>query len=323
MKDNLLLGNEFAKKFNKKYGIITYSGTLAIETALHSLELNQNAKILVSSNICYSIINTILKLNMIPVIKTPENGLFLTDDDVQSILINQSIDCILLVHQYGLFNNLDILKYKNIGIKIIEDVAQAWNINDRQNYSIGEHSDIVVTSFGKTKPISYGIGGGLFFNDNSILEKIDFCDNISRERTNLLLSYAYPLCNEIDYNKLKLLADKIVEEQRNSAEKYSNILKNQKKIKYLDSELYSGNVWHRFPIWIEDETVYKKIIEFLKKSELEYQLPHEIRLIDLPLCKNCIKVNNSNFATNQILLRTRNVNIDKQLNIIKKILKIC
>lgn len=323
MKDNLLLGNKFAKNFNKKYGVITYSGTLAIEIAIQGLGLNQKAKILVSSNVCYSIINTILKLNMIPVIKTPKNDLFLTDDDVQSVLISQRIDCILLVHQYGLFNNIDNLKYKTIGIKIIEDVAQAWNINDNQNYIIGEYSDIVITSFGKTKPISYGIGGGLFFDDDTILEKIDFCDNASREKTNLLLSYAYPLCNEINYNKLKLLADKIVKEQRGNANKYSNLLRNQKKIKYLDSELYSGNVWHRFPIWIEDKATYKKIIELLKKSELEYQLPHEIKLIDLPLCEDCIKVNSSGNATNQILLRTRNVNIDKQLNIIKKILKIC
>lgn len=323
MKDNLLLGTEFAKNFNKNYGVITYSGTLAIEIAIQSLGLKQNAKILVSDNVCYSIINTILKSNMIPVIKTPQNGLFLTDDDVQDVLTNQSIDCILLVHQYGLFNSIDILKYKSIGIKIIEDVAQAWNIKDNQDYIIGEYSDVVVTSFGKTKPISYGIGGGLFFNDNNILEKIDFCDNLSRKKINILLSYAYPLCNEINYNKLKLLADKIVEEQRDNAGKYSNILRNQKKIKYLDSELYSGNVWHRFPIWVDDKAIYKKIIDLLKDSELEYQLPHEIKLTDLPLCDNCIKINNSDYETNQILLRTRNVNIDKQLNIIEKILKIC
>lgn len=323
MKDNLLLGKKFAKKFNKNYGVITYSGTLAIEIAIQSLGLKQNAKILVSDNVCYSIINTILKSNMIPVIKSPQNGLFLTDDDVQSVLINQSIDCILLVHQYGLFNNIDVLKYKNIGVKIIEDVAQAWNINDNQNYIIGKYSDIVVTSFGKTKPINYGIGGGLFFNNNNILEKIDFCDNVSREKTNILLSYAYPLCNEINYDKLKLLADKTVEEQRDNANKYSNILSNQQKIKYLDSELYKGNVWHRFPIWIDDKEMYKKIIDLLKDSELEYQLPHEIRLIELPLCDNCIKIKNSDYDTNQILLRTRNVDIDKQLNIIEKMLKIC
>lgn len=319
---NKKLGKKIAKEFNKKYGIITYSGTLAIEVALSSLKLKKGSKVLVLSEVCYSIVNTILKLELIPVIVTSKNGLYLTTDDIDEALNKQDIDCLLLVHQYGIFNNVDLRKYKTKGIKIIEDVAQAWGIGNKE-YIIGEFSDIVVTSFGKTKPLSYGIGGGLFFNDNNILEKIDFCDNISREKTNLLLAYAYPLCNEIDYNKLKLLADKIVEEQRDNANKYSNILRNQQKIKYLDSDLYSGNVWHRFPIWVEDKALYKKIVDLLEKTELEYQLPHEIELIDLPLCENCIKVSNSSNTTNQILLRTRNVNIDKQLNIIEKILKIC
>ena len=119
MKDeNLALGSKFAKNFNKKYGVVTYSGTLAIEIALQSLGLKQKAKILVSSNVCYSIINTIIKLNMVPVIKLPQNNLFLTDSDIKEVFTKQRIDCILLVHQFGLFNNIDILMYKNMGIKI-------------------------------------------------------------------------------------------------------------------------------------------------------------------------------------------------------------
>ena len=61
MMNNKLLGEKFAQDFNKKYGIITYSGTLAIEIALSSLGLKKGDKILVLSEICYSIVNTILK----------------------------------------------------------------------------------------------------------------------------------------------------------------------------------------------------------------------------------------------------------------------
>lgn len=320
-KNNLMLGSKIAKHFNKEYGIITYSGTLAIEIALKSIGLEKKSKILVSSNVCYSIINTILKVNMIPVIKQPKNNLYFEDEDINEIFKHQEIDCILLVHQFGLLNNIDVLKYKNMGIKIIEDVAQAWSINNKnQDYMIGKYSDVVVTSFGKTKPISYGIGGGLFFNDDVILKNIDFCDNTSRETQCELLSYAYPLCEQINYNALISLADKIVEEQRNNAIKYSDLLNQQKTIKYLDANLYTGNVWHRFPIWIDDGELYKKIVNLLKKSDLEYQLPHETELIDLPLCKECIKINCIEKKDKQILLRTRNVNIETQLNILKNIL---
>lgn len=40
--------------------------------------------------------------------------------------------------------------------------------------NIGIDSDIVVTSFGSTKPISYGIGGGLFLIIKRSLRKLIF-----------------------------------------------------------------------------------------------------------------------------------------------------
>ena len=299
--NNKLLGEKFAHEFNKKYGIITYSGTLAIEVALSNLGLIKGDKVLVLSEVCYSIVNTILKLDLIPVIVNSKNGLYLTDEDVDNILSKQSINCILLVHQYGILNKINLEKYKNYGIKIIEDVAQAWNIGS-DGYKIGEHSDIIVTSFGKTKPLSYGIGGGIFFNDKSIFKTMDYCDNESRENKNILLS------------------DNIVFEQRMNSERYKNFFTKYTKIKYIESN--DNNVWHRFPIWIEDEKLYNYIINKLSCTELEYQLPHEIELSKLKRNKNCIHYNYCLQSKRIILLRTRNINIDKQIKILERLLVI-
>lgn len=315
--NNKLLGEKFAHQFNKKYGIITYSGTLAIEVALSNLGLTKGDKVLVLSEVCYSLVNTILKLNLIPVIVNSKNGLYLTDEDVDNVLSKQSINCILLVHQYGILNKINLEKYKNEGIKIIEDVAQAWDIGS-DDYKIGEHSDIIVTSFGKTKPLSYGIGGGIFFNDNSIFKMIDYCDNESRENENILLSYAYPLCERINYDDLKLIADNIVFEQRMNSERYKKFFSKCSKIKYIESE--DNNVWHRFPIWIDDEQIYNTIINKLNCTELEYQLPHEIELAELKRNKNCIQYSYCLQSKRIILLRTRNINIDKQIKILEQII---
>ena len=100
MNENYQLGLKFAKDFNKKYGIITYSGTLAIEIALSSLNLDKYSKILVLSEVCYSIVNTILKLGLTPVIVVPENGLYLTDCDVDKVLKKENIDLKFLKHYY-------------------------------------------------------------------------------------------------------------------------------------------------------------------------------------------------------------------------------
>lgn len=315
--NNQLLGEKFAHQFNKKYGIITYSGTLAIEVALSNLGLTKGDKVLVLSEVCYSIVNTILKLNLVPVIVHSKNGLYLTDEDVDNVLSKQSINCILLVHQYGILNKINLKKYKNDGIKIIEDVAQAWDIGS-SDYKIGEHSDVVVTSFGKTKPLSYGIGGGLFFNDKSIFETMDYSDNESRENKNILLSYAYPLCEKINYDDLKRIADNIVFEQRMNSERYKNFFTKYSEIKYIESN--DNNVWHRFPIWIDDEQMYNSIIHKLSGTELEYQLPHEIELSELKRNKNCIQYNYCLQSKRIILLRTRNINIDKQIKILERIM---
>ena len=122
MNYNSLLGSKLAKYFNKKYGIITYSGTLAIEVALKSLRLKRKSKVLISSNVCYSIINTVLKLELVPVIKMPNNGLFFTNDDIDVVIDKEIIDCILLVHQFGILNNISKRKYKKLNIKIIEEL---------------------------------------------------------------------------------------------------------------------------------------------------------------------------------------------------------
>lgn len=317
MNNNKLLGEKFAQDFNKKYGIITYSGTLAIEVALSSLELKKGDKILVLSEICYSIVNTILKLDLIPVIVTSGNGLYLTDDDVDKVLDKQNIDCIILVHQYGILNKINLKKYKNIGIKIIEDVAQAWSIGN-SDYRIGEYSDIVVTSFGKSKPLCYGIGGGLFFDQESIFDSLDYYDNESRDKEGILFSYTYPLCECIEYDKLKLIANNIVHEQRNNAKQYYDLIKDNNIIQCIKYD--DKNVWHRFPIWVDNEYFYNKIIKELNNTNLQYQLLHEINLTDLKRNKNCIKYNNQNNSKYVILLRTRNVDINKQIEILKRII---
>ena len=294
MNYNSLLGSKLAKYFNKKYGIITYSGTLAIEVALKSLKLKRKSKVLISSNVCYSIINTVLKLGLVPVIKTPNNGLFFTNDDIDVVIDKEIIDCILLVHQFGILNNISKRKYKKLNIKIIEDVAQAWNLKDNNGMNnIGIDSDIVVTSFGSTKPISYGIGGGLFFDNKKIFKEIDFCDNESREKQGIILSYAYPLCKEIKLDYLLEKANEIVNVQRLCAREYSNVLLNQK--------------------------TFEKIKKILEKSTLEFQFEHDVKLIDLPMCQKCIKYN-ENTHYYFILVRTRNVNIENQVKNLKKLI---
>lgn len=320
MNENEKLGLEFGKIVNKKYGVITYSGTLAIELALKCLNLTKGDKVLVSSEVCSSIVNSIKKLGLTPVLVVPKNKIILTDEDIKKVLIKQKISCIILVHQYGIINEISKKIYKTLKIKIIEDIAQSWIDKNTITY-IGKNSDIVVTSFGKTKPLSYGVGGGMFFNDKTYIKYFDFCDNKSREKKEILCSYLYPLCHKINFKKLCKKGDAIVNIQRRNSILYYKLLKKYCFVNFLDIKKLNKNTWHRLPIYFENQKFFLDFIFFADKYKLNYQIQHKKCLTELPVSNNAVKLNYNKKQKYYILLKTRNINIIKQLITLNKIMK--
>lgn len=310
--NNIKLGKKIAKKFNKQNGIITYSGTLALEIALVNLNLEKNSYVLVSSLVCYSLINTIKKVGLKPIIVNPKNSITIEDEDIEKVLKKIDIKCILLVHQYGLINRIKKIKYKNLGIKIIEDVAQCFDINNKY-YEVGTNSDYVITSFGKNKPLSYGIGGAILFDKE--INNVDFYDNESRNKDFPLLSYSYPLCDEIDCKDLFNIGKENIKEQRKNAKEYYMFFKNKNfEIAYNKYDCY-----HRFIILTNDYNMYFHISSSFKKEKFAFQMSHEIELYELPLSRGSIYFDNSIEKKYMLLFRTRNINIKKQLEILKNI----
>lgn len=314
---NLKLGAKIANYLGKRYGMITYSGTLAIELSLILLDLNEGSNILVSNKVCYSIINTINKLKMNPILINPKNDIYITNEDIDCALKKDKIDCILLVHQYGIMNNINKRNYKNQGIKIIEDIAQLWKI-ENEDYNIGVDSDIIVTSFGATKPFSYGIGGGLFFDNNINYEIIDFSDNESRLSNKVMYSYMYPQCENIKFDKLNKQSRENILKQRSISKKYSEIIK---KFSFVSDikESIDIHTWHRYPILFEEKRYYDTFVELAGELNLQFQIEHEISIEELPMSKNAKYINIGDDKKLIILIRTRNINASSQL---KKLLKI-
>ena len=322
-KDNIKIGNIIAKKYKKKYGIITYSGTLAIELALINSGLKNGDKVIISNNVCYSIINILFKLKSVPIVICPKNNFVLSKEEIEFVINHYDADGFLLIYQYGMAIEIGDIKIKHPNLIIIEDIAQAWNI-EIKNYRVGESSDFIVTSFGKTKPLSLGIGGALLTNKN-ILSCIDFCDSNSRETSKIMYPYAFPDCNIIDCNKLFEEANKIVKVQRKVSNLFSNFFQEYPFIEIFKDNYGNKSVWHRFPIWINDEKEFKKIISFLDILKIEYQLPHKQELDGLEFVrKNSIIVNFTYKKSNMILLRTRVLNINSlklKLDKLKKYIK--
>lgn len=301
-------------RVSKKYGILVYSGTIAAEAALRCLNVKRGDKVLVSSSICYSIIESILRVGAIPVLVVSKDYYEISALEIASVIKKEkNIKCIFLAHQYGIAQDIKSIKEEIPNIPIIEDIAQAWSILVSGECP-GLYSDILITSFGKTKPLSLGFGGAIFSNkDYSYL--FDFYDNKSRESEYLLMPYTINIEYKIIAKIIKN-GDKIVHHQREIAKLLTSCFANIEGVTIHIDRFGSNSVWHRFPIIIDDKKTFDKIIKLLEKNNIEYQLPHKKELFELPIVQNSDTiVYRSNYRErNVILIRTRT---NKKENIIK------
>ncbi len=307
------------ERVNKKKAIVVYSGTLAIESALISLNIGLNDKVLIASSVCYSIPEAIIKIGAIPVIVVPKNGLIFCEEEVQEVIKKENIRCIILVHQYGIGQSIKSIRNIAPSIPIIEDIAQAWGIKIKGE-KIGEYSDVVITSFGKTKPLSLGYGGALF-SDNDLSEIFDFYNIDSRENKSKMVPYYFEYATNINFNKLMHKADKIVSKQRAVA----TILSGLFTIKGIEGYIEDNGdlfTWHRFPINIKNRKMFNTIRELLEKNDVKYQFPHDEELFEIPLLKHSkFKLYNNYKKRNILIIRTRTNklrNVKKFVNAVKK-----
>lgn len=303
METNNLLANLYKKNF----AIPVYSGTLAIEGILKSLNVKKQTRVLISSFVCYSILEAIINSGMIPVIATPSRGIVFKEKELHKIIKEEKIDIFIAVHQYGYYQCIPNIK----GLIIIEDLSQAWNIK-KDGEIIGSNSDYLILSFGTTKPLSNGIGG-IILSDKDISINFDLKTKDCRYSQIPLLEYYLPL--KINYKKLINKANKIIKKQRKNAVLFNKVFSNTNYIKNIIDETTLPS-YHRYVI-----EVNKKNLDYICKKlnycNIKFQKEFKINLTDLPVVQNkrikTIKMNN-NYS--YLLLRANN----KKRNI-KKLLK--
>ncbi|MCL2859558.1 MAG: DegT/DnrJ/EryC1/StrS family aminotransferase [Oscillospiraceae bacterium] len=293
---------KFAKKFNMTKGIFTFSGEMALEVALYSIKVRDKCVIL-PNNVCHSVLLSVLRSNAIPILVAPKNGFTLSKSDIIKLIDKYSeIAAIIIVHQYGIQVDLSEIKKVAKDIPIIEDVAQGWSLNN-----IGTFSNYVITSFGVTKQLSYGIGGGIFSNNEEIEKVIDKNFRYTRYANEIVLPYYLPENIKINYKKLETTGNRNVKKQLENSEILIEIFKEYKDIQHFET---AKGVWNRFPIWLSNEKEYKKIIRDLKKFKVQFELQHEFNLDVMPMLKN-VKYYFENYNSMKekiIYIKVRNCN---------------
>ena len=305
MKEEIMLN-----KINKEYLLPTYSGTLAIEGVLKILKEQNKKNVLINSYSCHSILQAVINVGLNPIIIIPSTGVTLTKKEIETAVKNENIDIFIAVHQYGYEQVIPNIK----DLIIIEDISQSWDIV-LTNRNIGDDSDYVITSLGKTKFLNNGIGGLIFSNENFI-NKFDIKKKENRYQENNLIEYFYP--NKIKYKKLIKKANKKVKKYRKKARYLDSIFKEYSFINNLKNYTTIPS-YHRYVIEIDKELT-NKITYILNISKVKYEKEFKVKLDELPLTKkNKYKVIGKNNNKTKFLIYSSNKN--KRYKKLKKELK--
>jgi dTDP-4-amino-4,6-dideoxygalactose transaminase len=308
-----MTSHDIAKIYNKAYGFTLYSGTLAIVAALKLLGARKGDKVLIPSSCCYSVYQAVINADCIPVVMIPSFGVLLSAKDIKYAFSQTKFKYAIAIHQYGLAQDISIYKKISPNIKVIEDIAQAWKLIIN-NEITGEYSDCIITSMGETKPLSYGVGGLLFSNDD-YSEKIDFHDSISRSKKGILIPSAYPLSKEFPFEELISKADSTVEYQRAISKEFDKMF-SKMSINIFKDEENNNSVWHRYPLFFNNQSEMEDIIKFLDKNNILYQKEFKAGLEKLEMVKSTTHIVLGKKGNKKMLL------LKTKQNDIKKIKKL-
>jgi dTDP-4-amino-4,6-dideoxygalactose transaminase len=167
-KVNYWTGNEcknFEKDFSKyhkiKYSIAVSNGSVALEIALKSLNLNSKDKIIVTPRSFVISASCVLNLGLKPVFADVDYNGNLSIEGIKKVY-NKNIKAIILVHLTGLSCDLDpILEFvKKKKLFLIEDCSQAHGAVYKGR-KVGSFGHVSTWSFCHDKIISTGGEGGM------------------------------------------------------------------------------------------------------------------------------------------------------------------
>jgi len=160
------LEQDFAKKFNCKYGIAFNSGTSTMHAALLSLDIQPGDEVI--SPALTVIMNTSVTIhaNAIPVYVDIDPKTFCIDASKIEAKITPKTKAIFIVSIYGLPCDLDtIMKIsRKYNIPVIEDNAECF-LSTYKGQIVGSITDIASFSFENSKHISCGEGGMITTNN--------------------------------------------------------------------------------------------------------------------------------------------------------------
>ena len=187
---------DIAFKFDRKYAIAVSNGSVALDVALNTLNLNKDDEIIIPSFTIISCLSAISRLKLKPVFcDVSITSWCMTLEDVKAKFTKKT-KAVLMVHTYGLpAEAIKIEKFcKENNLILIEDAAEAHGIKIDLR-SCGSFGSVSTLSFYANKHITSGEGGMVLTNDIDIyksalqIRNLDFINNKRFQHDNYYWNY--------------------------------------------------------------------------------------------------------------------------------------
>ncbi len=165
---------KFSRFFNLNFSLAVANGTVGLEAAIHSLNLDKNSEIIVTPRSFIASASSVLKMNFKPVFSDVD--IHTQNIELENIkkVITKKTKAIICVHLAGYPTKMkEIIKFaRKKNIYVIEDCSQAHGAKINNKYA-GTFADLSVWSFCQDKIIStLGEGGMIATNNPKIYNRL-------------------------------------------------------------------------------------------------------------------------------------------------------
>lgn len=173
----------FAAFQGARYALCVPNGTLALELALLTLEIDPGDEVILPAYTFIATASAVLRVGAKPVFADIDPDTYTLDPTTIPAKLSKQTKALLPVHLAGRPANMDALclQAQAHGLHILEDACQAWGA-EWHGQRVGAIGDLGAFSFQSSKNLTAGEGGALVTNNPELYERAWSLHNVGRVR---------------------------------------------------------------------------------------------------------------------------------------------
>ena len=268
---------KFSNKIGMSYGVAVSNGSVALDLAMQTLELNEDDEVILPSFSIISCLTSIIRAGVKPVFADVDINTWNISLSQIKKLKTSKTKAVLVVHTYGLPAEIDkIQKYcSENNLILIEDTAEAHGIKVNNKFC-GSFSDLSTFSFYANKHVTSGEGGIVLTNNENTYQKLikmrnlDFDNKRRFVHENFYWNYRISgLQAALAYSQIDSV-DKIIKKKQQQGTYYNSLLSGNKDLN-IPEKNYEGvenNYWV-YGIVLKNSGIRDALMTSLYKKGIE------------------------------------------------------